>query len=121
MANTNKYFGNPMGNPTRAVPVGNPNLASMTSSTLEMLDRVPSMSQMMCQTDFTGSGHSVSTSYMLSNSEAVGTPSCTATGTSNVASQPAMAFQRNSMMSFEKLAPKSMSTNPGPMGTDYKS
>lgn len=104
--------------------IGNPNVASTTNATLGMLDRVPSMSTMMCQTNPDYSpmwAHSQSTSYMLSNSENVKSSPTTPYGTgTQVAAQASMTYQGTSP-SFQKLAPKNMSTNPGPMGTDYKS
>lgn len=60
------------------------------------------------------------TSYELSNNEAVQGVKYTFGQQSVVAGQPSMAPQ-GMLPSFEKLDMKPMSTNPGPMGTDYKS
>ncbi len=56
--------------------------------------------------------------YHLSNTEAVRGVSHTIGKQSVVAGQPSMA-PRGSQPAFEKLEPKTISTNPGPMGTDY--
>ena len=57
--------------------------------------------------------------YMASNSEVVGNTTYSFGKQSDVAGQASMTPQ-GSQPAFEKLQPKSMSTNPGPMGTDYK-
>ncbi len=57
--------------------------------------------------------------YQLSNSEVVGNTTYSFGSQSDVAGQSSMAPQ-GSQPTFEKLQPQSMSTNPGPMGTDYK-
>lgn len=81
--------------------MNNPNVAAGSSSTPNLLDTVGSP-------------------FRLSNAEAVRGTNHTFGQQSNVAAQPSMAPQ-GSQPAFEKLAPKSMSTNPGSMGTDYKS
>lgn len=58
--------------------------------------------------------------YMASNAEAVQGTGYTFGNQSDVASQAPMAPQ-GMQPAFEKLMPQNMSTNPGPMGTDYKS
>ena len=57
--------------------------------------------------------------YMASNSEAVTGTTYSFGLQSDVAGQASMVPQ-GSQPAFKKLQPESLSTNPGPMGTDYK-
>ena len=58
--------------------------------------------------------------YQCSNADAVQSMTYNFGSQSDVAGQASMTPQ-GSQPAFEKLQPKSMSTNPGPMGTDYNS
>jgi len=80
--------------------MNNPNVASGSSSTPNLLDTVPG--------------------YQLSNADVVGGAKYSFGQQSPIAAQPPMAPQ-GALPPFEKLQPKAVSTNPGPMGTDYKS
>jgi hypothetical protein len=81
--------------------MNDPNVAPGSSSTPNLLDTVGGP-------------------YKLSNADAVRGTGYSFGQQSVVAGQPSMAPQGN-QPPFEKLAPKSMSTNPGPMGANYKS
>lgn len=59
------------------------------------------------------------TSYELSNSEAVQGATYTFGQQGSIPAQPPMAPQ-GMLPSFEKLDIKAMPTDPGPMGTDYQ-
>lgn len=58
--------------------------------------------------------------FQASNADAVHSMTYKFGQQSDVAGQPSMAPQ-GSQPPFEKLSPQNVSTNPGPMGTDYKS
>lgn len=57
--------------------------------------------------------------YQCSNADAVQSMTYNFGQQSDVADQASMAPQ-GTQPPFEKLSPQAMSTNPGPMGTDYK-
>lgn len=122
---------NPSQNPQSSVQmpgmsrtsVGNPNVAPGSSSTPQMLsnvgrgDSIPVYEHLCCPGQ---TSKSVSAPYRMSNSMPVGRAPhpCYSTG-GTIQGQKPMSSP-GSGPSFEKLAPKSMSTKPGPMGTDYK-
>ena len=98
----------------------NPNVASGTSSTPQFLDTVPAKATVVmgqtCPDHPTA--QSIGTTYMDANSEAASGTTYRFGMQGTIAAQPAMTPQ-GALPSFEKLAPKAMSTAPGPMGTDY--
>ncbi len=57
--------------------------------------------------------------YQPSNADAISGAKYSFGKQSSIAAQSPMA-PRGSQPAFEKLEPKTISTNPGPMGTDYK-
>jgi hypothetical protein len=61
----------------------------------------------------------LTTSYELSNSEAVQGAKYTFGQQGSIAGQPPMA-PHGALPSFEKLDMKAIATTPGPMGTDYQ-
>lgn len=98
----------------------NPNVAKGVSE-LSMTSPVPNKATVTVYTNVSlqnSGGKSVSTNYMCSNTEAV-------KGLSRVYASQAIDGRsmqpKGSTPSFEKLQPKAMSTNPGKMGTNYKS
>jgi hypothetical protein len=101
----------------------NPNVASGSSSTPNILDSVGTKGtvQVTGGLDRQPSGSIASNPYKWSNGYPVGSSptQCYGTGT-QVAGQPSMTHT-GTYPPFQQLAPKSMSTKPGPMGTDYKS
>lgn len=96
--------------------MANPNIAQGGGG-LGFLDQVPTKATVQVSKGLGTSGASVAAPYMCANTEAVrGLPSVYST---SLPGQGSLAPKGNKP-GFEKLQPKSMSTNPGPMGTDYK-
>lgn len=101
----------------------NPNVASGSSSTPNFLDAVGKVGtvQVTGGLDKSPSGSIATNPYRWSNGYPVGSSptGCYGTGTL-IQGQPSMSAP-TSYPPFQTLSPKSMSTKPGPMGTDYKS
>jgi hypothetical protein len=105
------------------VTVGNPNIAPGSSSTPQMLSNVgrgDSIPVYQHLGESNQSSKSASAPYQMSNADAVkrAPHPCYSTGNTIQGQKPMPS--PGTGPSFEKLAPKSMSTKSGPMGTDYK-
>lgn len=107
----------------RSVMSNYPLIASGSSSTPQMLsnvgrgDSIPVYQHLCCPGQ---SAKSVSAPYQMSNAEAVKRAPHPCYSSGGVLQGQKPMPSPGTGPSFEKLAPKSMSTKPGPMGTDYK-
>lgn len=93
----------------------NPNIAQGGGG-LGFLDSVPTKATVQVSKGLGTSGVAVSTPYICSNACPVG--SLPGVYSNSLPGQDSMAPKGNKP-GFEKLQPKPLSTNPGPMGTDY--
>lgn len=101
----------------------NPSVAKGSSSTPQMLssvgrgDATPVYQHLCCPGQ---SAKSVSAPYQLSNSMPVRRSPVQCSSSGSILQGQAPMPKPQPGPAFEKLAPKSMSTKSGPMGTDYK-
>jgi len=103
--------------------VGNPSVAPGSSSTPQMLSNVGRGDSIPVYQGLGFPGQkqkSISAPYQMSNSDAVGRPPHPCYSTGGILQGQSPMPSPGKGPSFDKLAPKSMSTKPGPMGTDYK-